>query len=109
MPSSVDSLDDNSSVASSYDEEEERRIAQQEWEDSLNQLQQLVGVVLMPFFGKWLGRRWSHIGSFVLPSPPHVSDNQQQHTLDIYDWVLAKLSSLVSQKHEQWKLIVCDI
>jgi len=76
MPSSVDSLDDNSSVASSYDEEEERRIAQQEWEDSLNQLQQLVGVVLMPFFGKWLGRRWSHIGSFVLPSPPHVSDKQ---------------------------------
>ncbi|KAF8912973.1 hypothetical protein CPB84DRAFT_1957372 [Gymnopilus junonius] len=59
MPSSVTSLDDRSST-SSYDSDEEYRLAQQEWEESLQQLQQLVAVVLLPFFGKWLGRRWSH-------------------------------------------------
>ncbi|KAH9486634.1 Mitochondrial import protein 2 [Psilocybe cubensis] len=60
MPSSVASLDDTSSI-SSYDSDEEYRLAQQEWEESLEQLQQLVAVVILPFFGKWLGRRWSHI------------------------------------------------
>ncbi|CAL1695292.1 unnamed protein product [Somion occarium] len=58
MPSSVASLDSTASD-DSYDEEE-YRLAQQEWEESLEQLQQLVSIVLLPFFGKWLGRRWSH-------------------------------------------------
>lgn len=62
MPSSQLSLDDTSSVAS-HDSDEEYELAQKEWEESINQLQQLVGVVLLPFFGKWLGRRWSHIGA----------------------------------------------
>ncbi|KAF8203130.1 hypothetical protein BJ912DRAFT_1053127 [Pholiota molesta] len=61
MPSPNLSLDDSSSVASSYDSDEEYHLAQKEWEESLSQLQQLVAVVLLPFFGKWLGRRWSHI------------------------------------------------
>ncbi|KAF5384789.1 hypothetical protein D9615_001423 [Tricholomella constricta] len=58
MPRSEASLDDLSSNAS-YDSDEDSRLAQQEWEDSLQQLQLLVSVVIMPFFGKWLGRRWS--------------------------------------------------
>lgn len=66
MPSSHLSLDDTSPAASSYDSDEEYELAQKEWEESLNQLQQLVGVVLLPFFGKWLGRRWSHIGTHCL-------------------------------------------
>ncbi|KAJ7706296.1 hypothetical protein B0H17DRAFT_1192794 [Mycena rosella] len=57
MPRS-DSLDDISSQAS-YDSDEDFRLAQKEWEESLHQLQQLVSIVLLPFFGKWLGRRWS--------------------------------------------------
>lgn len=61
MPRSEASIDDISSNAS-YDSEEEYRLAQQEWEESLQQLQQLVSVVMLPFFGKWLGRRWSHWG-----------------------------------------------
>ncbi|KAH6916836.1 hypothetical protein BKA70DRAFT_1417621 [Coprinopsis sp. MPI-PUGE-AT-0042] len=65
MPHSVLSLDDSdlsstASSVSSYDEEEWLQ-AQREWEESIEQLQQLVGVVLLPFFGKWLGRKWSHI------------------------------------------------
>lgn len=66
MPSSDASLDDMSSTASSYDSDEEYRLAQQEWEESLHQLQQLVAIVLLPIFGKWMGRRWSHLGSFTL-------------------------------------------
>jgi hypothetical protein len=66
MPSSDDSLDDMSSTASSYDSDEEYLLAQQEWEESLQQLQQLVAIVLLPIFGKWMGRRWSHLGSFTL-------------------------------------------
>ncbi|KAJ7783667.1 hypothetical protein DFH07DRAFT_727227 [Mycena maculata] len=59
MPrSNSDSLDDVSSQAS-YDSDENFRLAQQEWEESLHQLQQLVSIVVLPFFGKWLGRRWS--------------------------------------------------
>lgn len=66
MPSSDASLDDMSSTASSYDSDEEYRLAQQEWEESLHQLQQLVATVLLPIFGKWMGRRWSHLGSLTL-------------------------------------------
>ncbi|KAF8230667.1 hypothetical protein L208DRAFT_1105464, partial [Tricholoma matsutake] len=44
----------------SYDADEDYRLAQQEWEESLQQLHQLLTVVLMPFLGKWLGRRWSY-------------------------------------------------
>lgn len=63
MPKSEGSLDFSSASSdSSYDSEEEYRLAQQEWEESLNQLQQLISVVLMPFIGKWLGRRWSYWG-----------------------------------------------
>ncbi|TEB39032.1 hypothetical protein FA13DRAFT_1785299 [Coprinellus micaceus] len=60
MPRSISSLsDDSRSTTSSYDEDE-YLLAQQEWEESLEQLQQLVGIVLLPFIGKYLGRRWSH-------------------------------------------------
>lgn len=65
MPRSEASLDDLSSDTS-YDAEEDYRLAQQEWEESLQQLQQLLTVVLMPFVGKWLGRRWSYWGQPLL-------------------------------------------
>ncbi|RDB29120.1 hypothetical protein Hypma_015640 [Hypsizygus marmoreus] len=60
MPQSEASLDDLSSNGSYDSDEEDYRLAQQEWEESLEQLHLLVSVVVMPFFGKWLGRRWSH-------------------------------------------------
>ncbi|KAF9523610.1 hypothetical protein CPB83DRAFT_775206 [Crepidotus variabilis] len=63
MPSSVVSIDDSLSTnsAHSYDSDEEYRLAQEEWEESLAQLSQLVSVVLLPFFGKWFGRKVSHL------------------------------------------------
>ncbi|KAJ3908652.1 hypothetical protein F5879DRAFT_793171 [Lentinula edodes] len=59
MPSSHASIDDLSSEIS-YDSEEEYHLAQREWEESLHQLQQILSAVLLPFVGKWLGRRWSY-------------------------------------------------
>ncbi len=60
MPKSVVSID--SFVSSDDSDDEEHRLAQQEWEESLEQLAQIVSVVLLPFLGKWLGRRWSYWG-----------------------------------------------
>jgi hypothetical protein len=68
MPSSVASIDSLSS-ASSCASDAEVRLAQEEWEESIQQLEQLASVVLLPFFGKWLGRRWSHWGASSPPSP----------------------------------------
>jgi hypothetical protein len=66
MPASVSSLD--SDVPSpqgsddGYDSEEEYLLAQQEWEESLEQLQQLVSIVIMPFVGRYFGRKLSFWG-----------------------------------------------
>jgi hypothetical protein len=58
--SPASSIDDLRSESSYDSEEEELRLAQQEWDESVQQLQLLLTVVVMPFLGKWLGRRWSH-------------------------------------------------
>ncbi|KAI0778480.1 hypothetical protein BD413DRAFT_609085 [Trametes elegans] len=61
MPGSVQSLDTISVDSDgSYDSDEEDRLAEQEWQESLQQLQQLFAIVLLPYLGKFLGRRWSH-------------------------------------------------
>ncbi|KAI0307915.1 hypothetical protein B0F90DRAFT_88005 [Multifurca ochricompacta] len=65
MPRSVVSIDSYFSP-SEYSDDEEYRIAQQEWEESLDQLAQVVSVVLLPFLGKWLGRRWSYWGQSIV-------------------------------------------
>jgi len=69
MPSSELSLDDLSSE-SSYDSDDEYLLAQQEWEESLDQLRQLFSAVLLPLVGKWMGRRWSYWGQSLVPLIP---------------------------------------
>jgi hypothetical protein len=62
MPGSVSSVDSNFSAQhseDSYDSDEEYALAQREWEESMEQLQQLVSIVVFPFLGRYLGRRWS--------------------------------------------------
>lgn len=72
MPNSVVSID--SYFSSDDSDDEEYRLAQQEWEESLEQLAQIVSVVLLPFLGRWLGRRWSYWGeSDTLASPLFIS------------------------------------
>jgi len=63
MPKSVVSID--SLISSDDSGDEEYQLAQQEWEESLEQLAQIVSVVLFPFLGKWLGRRWSYWGENI--------------------------------------------
>ena len=66
MPDSVVSID--SYFSSDDSDDEEYRLAQLEWEESLEQLAQIASVVLLPFLGRWLGRRWSYWGMFIILS-----------------------------------------
>lgn len=59
--SPASSIDELRSEISLDSEEEEQRLAQEEWDESVQQLQLLLTIVVLPFFGKWLGRRWSHL------------------------------------------------
>ncbi|TGZ84642.1 hypothetical protein EX30DRAFT_360661 [Ascodesmis nigricans] len=52
--SSIDSS--SSSDDSDYDDSD----AEQEWRESLHQLELLVSLVLIPFFGKWVGRKCAY-------------------------------------------------
>lgn len=58
MPRSETSLDSVSDL--SYDSDEDYRLAQQEWEESMQELQQLALVLLLPWVGKFLGRKTSY-------------------------------------------------
>lgn len=51
-------LSDDEGDSDEEDEEYQRALA--EWEESVKQLQMLVSVVLLPWFGKWAGRKWAH-------------------------------------------------
>ncbi|KAG6381080.1 hypothetical protein JVT61DRAFT_5477 [Boletus reticuloceps] len=42
------------------DDDDEYRLAQKEWQESLEELQQLALVLLLPWLGKFLGRKTSH-------------------------------------------------
>ncbi|KAF5385456.1 hypothetical protein D9757_005377 [Collybiopsis confluens] len=59
MPSSIDELSSQASYDDD-DDEHEYYLAQKEWEESLHQLHQIFSIVLLPYLGKWLGRRWSY-------------------------------------------------
>ena len=71
MPASVASLDTISSD-DSYDSTEEERLALLEWEESLEQRQQLFAIVLLPFFG---GLVITPIAQHVISTPGSVSSS----------------------------------
>lgn len=52
----------SSSSSSSYDEDEEAALIQEEWEESLRQMEVVLSIIIMPFFGKWFGRQWAYWG-----------------------------------------------
>ena len=58
MPRSDASLDSQSDL--SYSDSEDDHLAQQEWEESMQELQQLALVLLLPWVGKFLGRKTSY-------------------------------------------------
>jgi Mitochondrial import 2 len=55
-----DEDDDDTLSVTTYDSEEEARLAQEEWEESIGQLNLALQVMVLPFFGKWLGRKMSY-------------------------------------------------
>lgn len=59
-----DQWDSASRTSSELREQEERRLALQEWEEGVYQFKMAFQLVLIPFFGKWLGRRWSYWGAY---------------------------------------------
>jgi hypothetical protein len=59
----VDSLPSISS--SILDSEADSSDAQREWEASLEQLQLLLTMIIMPFAGKFLGRKFAYWSTFL--------------------------------------------
>lgn len=43
-----------------YDSERERQL-EREWEEGMEQLKMITTIVLLPFFGKWLGKKWAYM------------------------------------------------
>ncbi|KAL7420052.1 hypothetical protein Q5752_005017 [Cryptotrichosporon argae] len=49
--SSLDTDDDDGA--------DDSALIQEEWEESVRQLEMLLSVIVLPFFGKWFGRQWA--------------------------------------------------
>ncbi|TRM60273.1 hypothetical protein BD626DRAFT_549893 [Schizophyllum amplum] len=58
MASELDSLDDLSDTSSVRSDDSYLQ-ALLEWEENLDQLRSIFGMVLMPLLGRYLGRKWS--------------------------------------------------
>lgn len=78
------SIDDGPSPPASeydYSSDEELELAEKEWNESVQQLQLLVSVVLLPMLGKYLGRRFSHFGICSLFSIPFATGPENSHSV----------------------------
>lgn len=59
----------NSSLgADIYSEDESESDADEEWQESMEQLEQLLSMVIIPFMGKFLGKKCAYWGRSVWPS-----------------------------------------
>lgn len=102
MSESIESLESSTEASDDgYSSDEELRLAQLEWEENLQQLQLLISVVLMPYIGKWLGRKWAHTSMcsiHTLPPAMHLNllfaSLSSQYTRDIHVWASQRHSSL---------------
>ena len=61
--SGSDITDFSSDSSDSYDSERERQL-EREWEEGMEQLKMITTIVLLPFFGKWLGKKWAYLCEF---------------------------------------------
>lgn len=46
----------------SYDPDDRAALIQEEWEESMAQIEMVISVILMPVLGKWMGRRTAFWG-----------------------------------------------
>ena len=71
MPHSDPSVD-------TYDtDDDEYALAQQEWRESVEELQQLALVLILPWLGKFLGRKTSYWRACIFSSPAPSSLSSQ--------------------------------
>ena len=61
--SGSDITDLSTDSSDSYDSERERQL-EREWEEGMEQLKMITTIVLLPFFGKWLGKKWAYLCEF---------------------------------------------
>ena len=61
--SGSDITDVSTESGDDYDSERERQL-EREWEEGVEQLKMITTIVLLPFFGKWLGKKWAYMCEF---------------------------------------------
>lgn len=66
-PPSVDGDSSDGSLSypsseASFDSDDQRALIQEEWEESMRQLEMVFSVILLPFLGKWWGRKFAFWG-----------------------------------------------
>ncbi|KAK0563345.1 hypothetical protein OC861_004852 [Tilletia horrida] len=59
-PNSSSDIDENEDSDDDDDDDEEARLAQQEWDEGVQQLQTALQLVFMPYLGKYFGRRYAY-------------------------------------------------
>lgn len=64
----IDSLPSTSTQSFLSDDEDDDFDAQKEWEQSLEQLQLLLTMILVPFAGKYLGRKFAYWSMIISPN-----------------------------------------
>ncbi|KAL7274244.1 hypothetical protein RUND412_002857 [Rhizina undulata] len=78
LDSSISSIDDDESDRGSELSSDDGD-AEEEWQESLKQLEMLVSLVIVPFFGKWVGRRcaywaWTRFMTWKYPIEVVITD-----------------------------------
>ena len=72
-----------------YDSEEEAAMIQEEWEESLRQMEVVLSIIIIPFFGKWYGRQFSYWGECEVKGweswGMQVDDEQLLHDIKYMD------------------------
>ncbi|KAA8912406.1 hypothetical protein FN846DRAFT_306150 [Sphaerosporella brunnea] len=87
--SSPDDSDDSASTIStisSYEDDDDE--AEREWQESLQQLELLVSLVVIPFFGKWVGRRcaywaWTKFMTWKYPVDVVVANHREFNVVGV--------------------------
>src|SRR5690242_14426179 len=75
LPSSSSS---SSSASSSADDDEYISDAEREWRESLQQMELLLTMVMVPYIGKYFGRKFAYYGtSYKVARPRPVTDCPQ--------------------------------
>lgn len=75
-----DDIDSLPSLSSSDISSEADSDAQREWEQSLEQLQLLLTMVIIPFTGKYFGRKFAYWGTHATTNPHPVLSHAAKFT-----------------------------